>query len=196
MTTPSSDFDIAKTITESLEKLERGRQELILRWVRESLHLDPVALRPVPAAPAVLGSDTTSSPAEPGTSRVVDIKTFVEEKRPKSDMQFGAVVAYYYRFVAPPAERREMINADVLQEAARLSGRARPPKPYMTLTNAKNQGYLDALGQGEFKLNTVGENLVAMTLPGGTAGQGAGSARRGKRTGKTRSGKKKRQARQ
>ena len=35
----------------------------------------------------------------------------------------------------------------------------------MTLTNAKNAGYLDAAGSGKFKLSTVGENLVAITLP-------------------------------
>lgn len=81
-------------------------------------------------------------------------------------MQFSAVVAYYYRFVAPPDQRREMIDSEVLQDAARPAGRTRPPKPHMTLTNAKNQGYLDKIGRGEFKLNTVGENLVAMTLPG------------------------------
>ena len=41
----------------------------------------------------------------------------------------------------------------------------------MTLTNAKNAGYLDAAGNGKFKLSSVGENLVAITLPGnGTAG--------------------------
>ena len=40
MSGPASDFDVAKSVTELLEKLERGRQELVLRWVRESLHLD------------------------------------------------------------------------------------------------------------------------------------------------------------
>jgi hypothetical protein len=36
----------------------------------------------------------------------------------------------------------------------------------MTLTNAKNAGYLDSAGHGAYKINTVGENLVAVTLPG------------------------------
>jgi hypothetical protein len=32
--------------------------------------------------------------------------------------------------------------------------------------NALNQGYFDRAERGEFKLNAVGENLVAMALPG------------------------------
>jgi Transmembrane secretion effector len=35
----------------------------------------------------------------------------------------------------------------------------------MTLTNAKNAGYLNALERGRFKLNPVGHNLVAHKLP-------------------------------
>jgi hypothetical protein len=37
------------------------------------------------------------------------------------------------------------------------------------LNNAKNQGYLNPAARGEYAINTVGENLVAMTLPGGGA---------------------------
>ena len=33
--------------------------------------------------------------------------------------------------------------------------------------NAKGAGYLDCTSRGEFTINSVGENLVAMTLPGG-----------------------------
>lgn len=174
MTGTASDFDVAKSVTELLEKLDRGRQELVLRWVRESLHLDPTPSArqadQAQAAPAPSsGAGPNPGPGTPAGASQVDIKAFTEEKQPKSDMQFSAVVAYYYRFIAPVDQRREVIDAEVLQDAARLSGRPRPPKPYMTLNNAKNQGYLDKSGRGEFKLNTVGENLVAMTLPGDLA---------------------------
>ena len=36
--------------------------------------------------------------------------------------------------------------------------------------NAKKQGYVDASERGAFKINSVGENLVAMTLPAGRNG--------------------------
>lgn len=177
MTSPATDFDVAKSVSELLEKLDRGRQELVLRWVRESLRLDSV---PSPGAPSLGVPIETyigvgNHPDGRGTP-AVDLRSFVEQKRPKSDIQFSAVVAYYYRFVGPASERREVIDASVLQEAFRLAGRTRPPAPYMTLTNTKNQGYLDKQGRGEFRINTVGENLVAMTLPG-DAGDGGTSGR-------------------
>jgi hypothetical protein len=187
MTGSASDFDVAKNVTELLEKLDKGRQELVLRWVRESLNLDPVAAPPpqLPPLSQAGGVAPLGLAAAPGTDAgsprgaVVDIKAFVDDKQPKSDMQFSAVVAYYYRFVAPVEQRREVIDGQVLQDAARLAGRPRPPKPHMTLTNAKNQGYLDKSGRGEFRLNTVGENLVAMTLPGDGAAPRSVSSRRG-----------------
>ena len=44
--------------------------------------------------------------------------------------------------------------------------------PAMTLTHAKNAGYLNALPErGQFRLNSVGYNLVAHKLPGGKAGE-------------------------
>ena len=39
--------------------------------------------------------------------------------------------------------------------------------PGKTLNNAKSLGYLDSSSPGEFTINSVGENLIAMTLPGG-----------------------------
>jgi len=87
-------------------------------------------------------------------------------KAPKSDQQFAAVVAYFYQFEAKPEERKEAIDADTMREAARLAGRPQVPRWAMTLNNAKNAGYLDAAGSGKFRLSSVGENLVAITLPG------------------------------
>lgn len=92
---------------------------------------------------------------------------FVEAKRPKSDVPFAAVVAYYYRFEAAAETRKDSIDVKALQDAARLAGRRRPPTPHATLNSAKNLGYLDSSERGHFRISSVGENLVAMTLPGG-----------------------------
>ncbi|MGO9012527.1 MAG: hypothetical protein ACLQPN_20720 [Bryobacteraceae bacterium] len=89
------------------------------------------------------------------------------EKDPRKDVQVAAVVAYYYRFEAPPAERKDAINKEDLQEAMRLAGRPRFKNPLQTLTNAHTVGLLDRGSEkATFTLNSVGENLVAMTLPG------------------------------
>jgi hypothetical protein len=54
-----------------------------------------------------------------------------------------------------------------LQNAGRQARGFGFKKPVVTLNNAVALGYFDRAGRGAFKLNAVGENLVAMTLPGG-----------------------------
>lgn len=126
-----------------------------------------------PAVGAVSHAGGGTVQAAPTSSAApTDIKQFTASKAPKSDQQFAAVVAYFYRFVASEAERKDAITAEDLKDAARKVGRKRPHR--VTLNNAKNAGYLDAAERGNFKINTVGENLVAVTLPG-NGGESGGS---------------------
>lgn len=162
MTQPTNDFDAAKAIVEQLREMDAARQLRILRWVAESLEL-PLGGTPS-SGPTVVGAGVLPDDDRRATTK--DIRSFVESKTPKSDMQFAAVVAYYHKFEAPVGERRDTIGPKDLQEATRLANRDRLKNPGITLTNAKNQGYLDRAGRGLFRINTVGENLVAMTLPG------------------------------
>jgi hypothetical protein len=161
----TSHFDAAKKIVEAVTGLDKTAQALALRFACETLGLQPAVGAQAPVAP----NATALPPAAVGTHGVThstDIKQFTAAKAPPSDVQFAAVVAYFYRFEAPEAARRETIDANTLQEAARLAGRRRPAHPGLTLNNAKNAGYLDAAGKGLFRINSVGENLVAMALPG------------------------------
>jgi hypothetical protein len=103
----------------------------------------------------------------------VDIATFIQTKDPQSDVQFVTAVAFYYRFVAPEAERRDSVNAEFVQNATRTGRWDRLKNPLTTLNNAKAKGYLDSAARGEFKINTVGENLVDRTLPLANAGSAA-----------------------
>lgn len=170
MTTSGSDFDAAKAVAEQLKDMEKERQQRILRWVAESLNLDlgiaPATERRTPETTASRGATSPQEEAQLPHRRLADIKSFVDSKRPKSDVQFTTVVAYYYRFEASAENRKESIDAETLQEAARLAGRRRLSKPLKTLNNAKTLGYLDSAERGQFRINSVGENLVAMTLPG------------------------------
>jgi len=185
-----NDFEIGKAVADQLKGIEKERQQRILRWVAESLGLDfgvaPGTERRAGETAVGTGIDTPSQADAHLLQRQhgrVDIKSFVDSKKPKSDVQFAAVVAYYYRFEAPVETRKDPIDADVLQEAARLVGRRRPPKPLATLNNAKILGYLDSSERGKFRINSVGENLVAMTLPGAqseNARERSRSAKRGK----------------
>lgn len=166
--TQTDDFDIGKAIFDKLKDLPPERQQRVLRWVAEGLGVPHAAITALPTQ--ISGAQNPPQalhPGQPGTTSGTDIKTFIANKAPKSDQQFAAAVAYYYRFEAPLAERRESIDGDLLQEATRLAGRSRLSSPRATLNNAKGSGYLDSSTPGVFTINSVGENLVAMTLPGG-----------------------------
>jgi hypothetical protein len=179
-----NEFDAAKAVFEQLKGLDKEQQARVLRWVAESLeiavHVKSVHHETYSAPVAAVGGDAGSgarSEAAPRTA-AASIRTFVEEKAPKSDVQFAAVVAYYYRFEASAPDRKDAVDAAALQEAARHTGRKRLAQPAMTLNNAKNMGYLDSSSRGQFRINTVGENLVAMALPGGATKATKGKAAR------------------
>jgi len=167
------DLEAVRTIAAALSGFGPDEQERILRWAREKIGL-VVAARTLPEArivPPALPSaparlpELPDSPPKPASGK--DLKTFVNGKNPRSDTQFAATVAYFYRFEALPVQRKNEIDAATLQDATRLAGRRRLNNPLMTLNNAKKVGLLDSGSEkGKFTINTVGENLVAMTLPG------------------------------
>jgi hypothetical protein len=190
------DFEAVRTIVATLDPFDPGDQERILRWAREKLGLS-IAPAPTPAADA--GNETkaeraSGSAAPAALAKASDIRTFITNKRPQSDIQFAAAVAYFYRFEAPEPQRKETITADDLQDASRQTGRERFTRPAQTLVNTHNQGYLDKGSErGSYAINTVGENLVAMALPGGTTTGNAVSSRRRSPRSKSKGGKKGRQ---
>lgn len=111
-------------------------------------------LSPVP-------SMSTAPPIAQGQQqKPTDIRSFFDDKEPSSDIEAAAVAAYYYQYLAPEQSRKESIDSASLQEAFRMARRPLPARTAYTLTNARNAGYLDSAGEGEFRLNPVGYNLV------------------------------------
>ncbi|MFI5282463.1 MAG: hypothetical protein ACHQ0J_04970 [Candidatus Dormibacterales bacterium] len=175
MSADDNDFDVAKKVTNLLQGVAKERQQKILRWVAENFDL--AMTNPTPG-------QGPSNPAQGGTpggmagqqGRALDVKTFIDSKNPGSDVQFATAIAYYYRFEAPAEQRKDSITAETLQDATRLAGRTRITQPRVVLHNAKKQGYLDSADRGQFRINTVGENLIAMALP--SSGKAASSTRK------------------
>lgn len=164
MPKPPDDLDAIRTIVTTLEAFEVVDRERIIRYALEKLGVKPVAV-----ASTLQGKIDPSPPHTPTSPAIKNISLFVKEKDPKSDVQFAATVAYFHRFEAPTDKQKLEINAEDLLEACRLVPWNRPKLPGQTLRNAKGQGLLDAGTQeGLFCINSVGENLVAMALPGGT----------------------------
>lgn len=173
MSKPVDDLEAVRTVVEAVQGFTDEEQQRIFRWAVEKLGLKapPGGMQsPSPQfTPSVREGPRVTAPLLlTGTQ---DIRSFVAAKQPRSDIQYAATVAYYHQFEAPAAEKKACIGKDDLQEAARKTGRERFKRPDQTLRNAHALGLLDKGDEaGTFCLNTVGENLVAMTLPGnGTA---------------------------
>lgn len=169
------DFEAVRTLVEVLAPFDATDQERIIRWAREKIGLttEPVGAQSATLPPKPSSVADFSSPVDiAGKKAGYDIKSFIFEKGPKNDRQLAAVVAYYYAFEAPEAQRKSSINSQDIVEACRLAQKSRPKKPIQTLINAAHSGLLDkAEEKGSYKLNAVGENLVAMALPGAAEGR-------------------------
>lgn len=190
-----SDFMAAEEIKAILHGRDKIEQERIIRWVTESLGLvgNP-GLGVSTVAPPTVVSATSPSLVQPlgiPLQRSKDIKTFAKEKNPKSDVQFAAVAAYFYRFECSQAERKETIVPKDLDEAGRQARGYSFKNARQTLNNGVMLGYFDRAGDGAFKLNAVGENLVAMTLPGAGTDANGGKPRRAKKKVRTKKPKAK-----
>lgn len=133
----------------------------------------------VAATTVTVGGDARSrseesSPAAEGAvvkprsqEKGVDIRTFKEQKKPSSARQMACVVGFYVQELAPSTDRKETINTQDLEKYFKQAGFKLPGKINQVLADAKLAGYFDAPSRGEYKLNAVGYNLVAHSLPGG-----------------------------
>jgi hypothetical protein len=106
------------------------------------------------------------------------IRDLKEEKQPHSSNQMAALVAYYLTEVAEPGERKDTINAADISRYFKQAGFKLPRATRSALPNAAAAGYFEPVGDGQYKLNAVGYNLVVHGLPRG--------ADTGKRRGRTR----------
>jgi len=169
MSSPKTDdLEAVRTVVEAVQDFKPDEQQRILRWAIEKLGISVGAAPAYTPPPYTPG--TPPPPALPTSGGATNIKSFMLEKKPRNDVQYAAAVAYYYRFEAPEVEKKDFINKDDLQEATRKALRERFGNPLQTLNNAHNLGLLDrGPEKGTFVINSVGENLVAMTLPDGGA---------------------------
>lgn len=182
MTKQTDDLQAVRTLVEILEPFAPDDRERIIRWAREKLGMAGPLAADTSHQPAATAASTPGAHAAhtSGPRASKDIRSFLGEKDPKSDRQLAAAVAYYYAFEAPSDEQQDSVGSQDLIDACRKAGRRRPTNSGQTLRNAAHAGYLDkAADAGRYKLNSVGENLVAMVLPGG--GAEPNKPRRGRR---------------
>jgi len=115
----------------------------------------------IPPHPGVLFPMPTGPSPEMGG----DIRSLKESKDPRNDIEMACVVAYYLKNSAPADERKPEIVAEDIEKYFTQADYPLPKVPKQVLPNAKAAGYLDSVGRGKYRLNPVGHNLVAHSLP-------------------------------
>ena len=100
-----------------------------------------------------------------GLEAAKDIRVFFKEKSPRNQMEAAAVVAFYLQYVENEAlSKREAIDVGILKDEFRKADYHLPKVPNQVLIDAKKAGYFDAVGTGQYRLNSVGYNLVKFAL--------------------------------
>ena len=165
-------------MVQALGSLDESSRVTAIRAVCEHLKIRIVEFQPEqrpPTSPAVERTPGSSATPPP---RAVDIKTFRQEKQPTSANEMAALVAFYLSELASDDERKGEVQTEDMTKYFKQAGFPLPKHPNMLLTNAKNAGYFDSVGGGRLRLNPVGYNLIAHSLPRGASGPGSAPRRR------------------
>lgn len=183
MTSPvDQEIDAIKTLLEALEPLDPKVRESVLNYVLQRLDIQPSLLRGfVPASPgAPPPAPGEPSPPQPKPDEQIHIKELKNQKQPRSAIEMATLVAYYLSHKAPATERKQTITTKDIETYFKIADFHLPTKPQFTLPNTRSAGYLDALGNGEYKLNPVGYNLVVHSMPKIKTARGVRSPNLGK----------------
>lgn len=166
-----------KAVLAALEPLDAGIRANVLGYVLKRLGIatqPPASLDatlPMPAPP----------PAPPFSGGAIHIKALKEQKKPHSANEMAALVAYYLANVVPASDRKQTVSAKDVETHFKIAGFPLPKAIRVTLQNARTAGYFDSAGEGEYRLNAVGHNLVVHNLPRGDGTKASTRVRRRKK---------------
>jgi hypothetical protein len=155
-----------RAVLGALVPLNREGRARVLDYVLNRLGMAGEVATAVPG-----GSSYQSIGAEKPTQvsgpAITDIRSLKEAKSPRSGNEMAAIVAYYLAELAPA--RRLTINAEDIKKYFLEARYELPTNTRQLLVNAKNAGYLESAGSGQYRLNSVGYNLVMHKLPSPSA---------------------------
>jgi len=172
------EVEAIKAVLKALESLTPDARSSVAGYVLKRLGIA------VSVEAAFLGAVTSQTPAGPAEaaalSTPIHLEDLKKQKNPKSASEMAALVAFYLSELAPSAQRKKTVTAADIKTYFKIGGYPLPEVQF-TLPNAKQAGYFDAVGNGEYRLNAVGYNLVAHSLPRSKDGAASGRKPRKKK---------------
>jgi hypothetical protein len=161
-----SELNAIRAVLSALVPLKREGRTRVLDYVLKRLGMQGDQIT---QTPGIAPTGAAGAPELPGVQRGADIRSLTKEKSPGSANEMAALVAYYLSEIAPEGTRKQAINTEDIKAYFKQAPFKLPSRPAQTLLNAKNAGYFESLGGGQYKLNPVGYNLVVHSLPAGGA---------------------------
>jgi hypothetical protein len=148
-----------KVLLEALSPLSEKARKSVLGYVMSRLDIGNVDnTTSLVAGNLEIQTSTTNSGK-------VHIKQFKEQKNPRSANEMAAIVGYYLKELASTSDRKDIISQKDAETYFKIAGYPLPEQPRTILANAKTAGYFDSTGEGSYRLNAVGHNLVVHSLP-------------------------------
>jgi hypothetical protein len=166
------EIEAIKAVLSALEPLAPLVRQSVLEYVLKRLDIR-LAGEPRVDAGGAGGSPPPRPPPRDIPAKGTHIKELKEKKVPRSANEMAALVAYYLANLAD--EKKATVTTKDMETYFKIAGFPLPEQIRVTLPNAKTAGYFDAAGNGEYRLNAVGHNLVVHSMP---RGSGAESVRK------------------
>ena len=160
------EIEAIKTLLDTLIPLSQEVRQSVIEYVLKRLDFSHVRTSPFSGGASLVERIDASLEAQvPRAAGPTHLKDLKEQKKPKSAIEMAVLVAYYLSYLAPETERKEKISTKDIEAYFKIGSYKLPSRPEFTLGNARNAGYLDSAGRGQYKLNPVGYNLVVHSLP-------------------------------
>lgn len=160
------EIEAIRTLLATLEPLGPTVRESVLDYVLRRLDIKLSKPEKVTVDDEIITDTGTSLPEEESMEpKYVHIAQLKEQKQPRSAIEMATLVAYYLSHKALLNERKNTITTKDIETYFKIAEFKLPTKPKFTLPNTKIAGYIDAVGDGEYKLNPVGYNLVVHSMP-------------------------------
>jgi hypothetical protein len=172
---PDAELRAIQSIMDALDGLDGDALQRVIAYVFNRLSISTPSRLQISTPSFATGPAPVQS-ASDARSHVPSIRDLKEEKKPESSNQMAAIVAYYLSDVAGT---KDSISTADIEKYFKQAAFKLPKKIQQTLPNAAAAGYFEAQGNGVYRLNPVGYNLVVHGLP---RLPGAGEPLRARRT--------------
>jgi hypothetical protein len=160
-----AEIEAIKTVLQTLTPLSQEVRQSVIDYVLKRLNLAGIGANLTTRGALIERIDASIEAERPRVEQPTHIKTLKDEKKPKSAIEMAVLVAYFLSHLAPHSDRKDTISTKDIDTYFKIAGYKLPSRPEFTLGNARNAGYLDSAGRGQYKLNPVGYNLAVHSMP-------------------------------